>query len=70
MKLLERMNGLVSAFNIVWKICLLVLLMWIGLSLHIIAAGIYHGDYPPGLLDPTSQSNDSSENCRSETPRT
>jgi len=55
MKLLERMNGLVSAFNIVWKICLLVLLMWIGLSLHLIAAGIYHGDYPPGLLDPASQ---------------
>ncbi len=52
MKLLERMNGL---FNLVWKIWLLVLLMWIGYSLHLIAAGTYHLDYPPGLLDPASQ---------------
>jgi len=57
MKLLERMNSLLPAFNIVWKIWMLVLLMWIGYSLHLIAAETYHGDYPPGLLDPASQDN-------------
>ncbi len=65
MKLLERMNGLLPAFNLGWKIWLLVMLMWIGYSLHIIAAGTYHGDYPPGLLDPTSQSNDKLPICPS-----
>jgi len=57
MKLFERMNGLLPVFNIVWKIWLLVLLMWIGYSLHLIAVETYHGDYPPGLLDPASQDN-------------
>ncbi len=50
MKLLERMNGLLPAFNIVWKIWMLVLLMWIGYSLHLIAAGTYHGVLLPGLF--------------------
>ncbi len=70
MKLLERMNGLLPAFNLGWKIWLLVMLMWIGYSLHLIAAGTYHGAFRFDFTAPTSQSNDSAENCPSETLRT
>ncbi len=70
MKLLERMNGLLPAFNLVWKIWLLVLLMWIGYSIHVIAAGTYHGDLLPGLLDPASQSNDQLPTCPSGSSQT
>jgi len=70
MKLLEKMNCLLPAFNLVWKIWLLVLLMWIGYNLHLIAAGTYFVDYPPGLLDPTSQNNDNLPICPSASSRT
>ena len=70
MNLHERLNGLTSAFNLVWKICLLIVLMWIGLNLHLIVTGGYHGEWLPGSTDPASQNNDSLPMCPSDKPQT
>lgn len=57
-ELSENMNRLSSVFDVVWKICLLATLLWIGQSLREIADASYL-DNPPS---------DSAESMDLETP--
>lgn len=52
------MNRLLTLFDVIWKICLLLVLLWIGQSLREIADASYGEDAPA----------DSAESMRLDTP--
>ncbi len=55
MNLLEKSKSVLPVLNVVWKVWLLVTLIWIGQSLRVIADSTFAGDSLPGATDPTSQ---------------
>ena len=55
MNLLEKSKSVLPVLNVVWKVWLLVTLIWIGQSLRVIADSTFAGDSLPGATDPASQ---------------
>lgn len=74
MKQYLSLKGLSSAFNLIWKIWLVLNLAWIGQSLHVIAANVQFGDQSQDELDPNQKQGgtdfDQSQICPKSGPTT
>jgi hypothetical protein len=55
MKQYFSLKGLSSAFNLIWKIWLVLNLAWIGQSLHVIATNVQFRDLSQDEFDPVQK---------------
>ncbi len=55
MKQYLSLKGPSTAFNLVWKIWLVLNLAWIGQSLHVIATNVQFGDQSQEEFDPNQK---------------